>query len=130
MPRQPDASLQNIIAAVSLAFAATTVQAAGAEDNLRSLAKVKASTWGIADTVKGLVAVGTGGAVALSETGETWDVATRDGKPLLLSAARAGDSGVVISGGTGFTKGQGVVLRSMDGGKSFSAVAQPARDTL
>ena len=124
MPRQPDANLHNIIAAVLLAFAATTVQAAGAEDNLRSSAKVKASTWGIADTTKGLVAVGTGGAVALSETGEIWDVATRDGKPLLLSAARAGADDVVVVGGIGFTKGQGVVLRSTDGGKSFAAVAQ------
>lgn len=124
MPRLSKASLQNIIAAALLAFAATTVQATGADSHLRSSAKVKASIWGIAGTAKGLVAVGTGGAVALSETGKTWDLATRVGKPLLLSAAPAGPDGVVIAGGTGFTKGQGVILRSTDGGKSFREVAQ------
>ncbi len=93
--------------------------------------RIKGSYWGIAQTGSTTVAVGTGGALIYKSGSQRWTVSQRPGsqqagKPLLLAVDAAGGGHFIAVGGTGFTSGKGVVLRSSDNGKSFQAVASPA----
>ena len=124
MPCQRTIQAQAITAAALIFLATANMSAQGEESHVRSSEQVNASVWGIADTANGLIAVGTGGAVAVSDARAAWALSVREGKPLLLSASRAGTDGVIVAGGTGFTKGKGIVLRSTDGGRSFTAITK------
>lgn len=88
--------------------------------------RIKGSYWGIAQKGPTTVAVGTGGALIYKSGSKRWTSSRRPGKPLLLAVDATGDGGFVAVGGTGFTSGKGVILRSLDGGKSFTSVANPA----
>ncbi len=88
--------------------------------------RIKGSYWGIAEADSTAVAVGTGGALIHKTGSQAWTLSQRPGKPLLLAVDDAENGSFIAVGGTGFTSGKGVILRSLDGGKSFISVASPA----
>lgn len=117
--------LKRSLVAAALISAVST-PSFGAESAAFDGTRIKGSYWGITQTGSTIVAVGTGGALIYKSGPNRWTISQRPGKPLLLAVDATKDGGFVAVGGSGFTSGKGVILRSLDGGKSFSSVASPA----
>ncbi|WP_282605653.1 YCF48-related protein [Pelagibius sp. Alg239-R121] len=89
-------------------------------------ARTEGAYWGIASDGNSALAVGPGGAHARKSGQDAWTPTKLPGKPLLLAIARLNARTFVAVGGTGFTSGKGVILRSVDGGKTFQPTANQA----